>query len=142
MLLSDIREDMHRNPTSETVLTSISASKCLEHCQRGASQLQELINDMYVDLTTSRGIKLKWTSAKVVIRKDKISRYKSRLESSIRLLSLSYQIYTRLVPFDLRSYSPVIHIYLMILESVHASPKPPTYSFRYISKTCLHTIEL
>ena len=95
MLLSTIRDNLQRDPMSNTIAAAIPASKCLDHCQRGARRLQELTEDLHADINTERGAKLRWASAKVVMKKDKIKRYKSRLESSIRLLTLSYQFYNR-----------------------------------------------
>ena len=100
ILLSDIEEDLRRNPISMTKLDSNSALRCLEYCRRGAVRLQETTNDLGTDIVASHGIKINWVSARTMIRKDKIARYKSRLESSVRLLSLSYQFYTRSVVYQ------------------------------------------
>jgi len=102
LLLSDIEADQRRNPISSTVLDTNSASRCLEHCKRGADRLKELTDDLGVDIMASNRFRSKWASARVILKKDKIEKYKSRLERAIRLLSLSHLCYTRLV--ILRSY--------------------------------------
>ena len=78
ILFSNIREDLQRNSTSEIKSASILALQCLEHCQRGASRLQELADDLHTDFSTSRENKFKWMSVRVVMRKDKIAKYKLR----------------------------------------------------------------
>ena len=93
-LFSDIEEDQCRNPISSTILDS---TKCLEHCRRGANYLKQLTDDLSTDFHSRSKPKSKWASVKVVLRKDKIELYKSRLERAIRILTLSHDCYTRLV---------------------------------------------
>ena len=118
ILISNIRDELPRNPTSEATLASTTALQCLEHCQRGVSRLQRLTDNLYLDITKSRGIKLKWISAKVVMRKDEIAKCKSCLESSIRLLSLSYQMYTRSVPIT-SLYHVMLRFSPFVIEATH-----------------------
>jgi len=93
-LLADIDKHQHRNPVSSTVLNGTSISRCQENCRRAATQLKELTDDLSADINAQHRLKKRWASAKVVFMKDKIKKYKSRLKSAIRLLSLSYQCYT------------------------------------------------
>lgn len=93
-LLADIDKHQHLNPISSTVLNGTSISRCQENCRRAATQLKELTDDLSADINTQHKLKKRWASAKVVFKKDKIKKYKSRLKSAIRLLSLSYQCYT------------------------------------------------
>ena len=97
LLLTEIETDQQRNPFSSTVLKSSATSRCLQNCKKAADRLKELTNDLRTELNISSTTRKKWACAKLVLKKDKVSRYKSRLESTIRLLTLSYQIYTRLV---------------------------------------------
>ena len=103
-LFSIIQGNLQRDSISNTTAASISASECLDNCQKGAKRLQKLTNDLYTDINASRGTKLRWVSAKVVMKKDKIKRYKSRLKSSIGLLSLSYQSYNTWAPSSLVNF--------------------------------------
>jgi len=92
--LADIDKHQHRNPISSTVSKVTSISRCLELCRQAASQLEELTDKLSADINTQHRLKKRWASAKVVFKKDKIKKYKSRLKSAIRLLSISYQCYT------------------------------------------------
>lgn len=94
LLLTEMEQDRSRNPMSGTILEPSSASKCLSLCKRGAATLKQLADDLGADIDASSRLKRKWTSAKVVLKKDKIVKYQSRLGSAIRLLSLSHQCYT------------------------------------------------
>ena len=94
-LLADIEDDQRQNPMSSLILDSTSTSRCLQHCKQGADRLKELTDNLRTDLDAPRKLKRKWASAKVVLKKSQIDRYKAKLERAIRLLSLSYQLYTR-----------------------------------------------
>lgn len=94
-LLADIADDQQSNPMSSLIFDSTSASRCLQHCKRGADRLVELTDNLSTDLDASNGLRRKWASAKVMLKKDQVDRYKAKLERAIRLLSLSQQIYTR-----------------------------------------------
>ena len=96
LLLYDIEDDQRQNPMSSKLLDSASASRYLEHCKRGADNLKKLTEDLGDDMNAPDRFRRKWASAKVVFKKDKIEKYKARLERAIRLLSLSHQCYTRL----------------------------------------------
>ena len=94
LVLSEIDEDQHRNPGSGVILSSGSASKCLSLCKRGADTLKQLADGLGADLESPSRLKKNWASAKVALKKDKIEKYKLRLESAMRLLHLSQQCYT------------------------------------------------
>ena len=95
LILSDIEEDQRRNPVSRTFLNSTAASKCLDRCRKGTDRLKELVDDLNTDIHSTKRMKHKWASTKVLLKKEKIDKYKARLERAIRLLSLSHQCYTR-----------------------------------------------
>ena len=94
-LLADIEDDQRQNPMSSLILDSTSTSRCLQHCKQGADRLKELTDNLRTDLDAPSKLKRKWASAKVVLKKSQIDRYKAKLERAIRLLSLSHQLYTR-----------------------------------------------
>ena len=95
LLLADIREDQNHNFMPSETFDTGSASRCLEHCIRGANHLKTLVADLGVEIAASDGLKKKWVCARVVLSKNKIEKYKLRLERAVRLLSLSYHCYTR-----------------------------------------------
>ena len=94
-LLADIADDQQKNSMSGLIFDSTAISRCLQHCQKGADRLKELTDILSRDLDTSTRRKKQWASAKVVLKKTQIDRYKEKLEGAIRLMSLSYQMYTK-----------------------------------------------
>ena len=94
-ILADIADDQQQNPMSGLIFDSTATSRCLQNCQRGADRLNKLTENLSTDLDASTKMKRKWASAKMVLKKSQIDRYKGKLEGAIRLLSLSYQMYTK-----------------------------------------------
>ena len=94
-LLTDLEEDRQRNPVSSLILDSTTTSRCLSRCKQGADQLKELTDELNSDIQKRSKLGKKWVSTKVVFKKERLERYKKRLERAIRLLSLSHQLYTR-----------------------------------------------
>ena len=94
-LLADIEEDLQRNPVSGLLLDNTSTSRCLSHCKRGADQLKELTDDLSADLDSRNKLRKKWASTKVMLKKDKIEKYKKKLERAVNFLSLALQSYNR-----------------------------------------------
>ena len=95
LVLSDIEEDQRRNPISHLLIDNSSASKCLEHCRRGPDRLKDLVDELGTDVYNPNRLMKKWAATKVVLKKEKIEKYKSHLKAALRLLSLSHQCYTR-----------------------------------------------
>ena len=95
-LLSDIKDDQCRNPYSPMLLDNTSASRCLDHCQRGAERLRRVVVDMAAEFECdNHPVKKRWAAAKIIWKRDRVERYKAELASAVRLLTLSHQIYTR-----------------------------------------------
>jgi len=95
-ILADIEDDQIRNPVSALLLDGRSRNRCLTHCQKAAFRLEELVNDIRVDIDSSKQLRKRWAASKVVLRKEKLDRYRDKLERTVRLLALSEQCYTRL----------------------------------------------
>lgn len=91
--LADMEDDQQRNPASSLILDSTSTSRCLQGCKQAADRLKDLAEDLSKDLDQPIKWKTKRASAKVVLKKPQIDRYKAKLERAIRLLSLSHQSY-------------------------------------------------
>lgn len=95
-ILAEIEDDQRRNPISNLILDTTSTSRCLSYCKEGADQLKVLTDELNRDLDASTGkLRKELASAKVVFKKEKIERYRARLERAVRRLSLSHQMYTR-----------------------------------------------
>ena len=78
---------------SSKLLDDSTASKCLKTCKAAADRLRQLTEKMAMSIDTSRQLKRKLISAKVVLKKDKILKYEKELQSCISLLQLSHEIY-------------------------------------------------
>ena len=94
-LLADIADDQEQNSMSSLIFDSTAIPRCLQHCQKGADRLKELTDNLSTELDSLTKTRKKWASAKVVLKKGQIDRNKEKLEGAIRLLSLSYQMYTK-----------------------------------------------
>lgn len=103
-LLVDIEEDQRQNPISNLILDPSSSSRCLQHCKQGATRLKELTDSLSEDIEGNSKLKRKWASVKLVLKKDKIDRYRMKLQRVISLLNLSHQIYTRSVSYSFEYY--------------------------------------
>ena len=88
LLLCAIEKDQSRNPISSPIMDDTVASRCLEHCRRGADRLQNLVDELSTNIYASNRLRSKWASTKVVLKKDDIKKYKTHLKAAIRLLSL------------------------------------------------------
>ena len=100
-IIADIEEDQQRNPMSSIILDSTSSSRCLQRCKQGADRLKDLVDDLSTHVGSSNQLKRKRASAKVVMKKAQIEKFRARLERAVRLLTLSRQLYTRYVLFCL-----------------------------------------
>lgn len=96
-ILRDVEDDQTRNSMSSKLLDETTASKCLKTCKTAADRLRQLTEKMATSIDTSRQLKRKWVSAKVVLKKDKIMKFEKELQSCISLLQLSHETYTRSV---------------------------------------------
>ena len=97
LLLCDIEEDQRRNPISKIVLDTTSTSRCLDHCRRGADSLKRIVDELNVEIDAPNLLRRKWASVMVVMKRDKMAKYKSRVEKAIQVLTLSHQCYLRYV---------------------------------------------
>ena len=93
-ILADM-EDQQRYTTSCVILDSTSISRSLQQCKRGLDHLKDTTVALSADLDASSRLRRKWGSAKVVLKKAQLDRYRVKLERAITLLNLSHQSYTR-----------------------------------------------
>ncbi|EPE31420.1 Ankyrin repeat-containing protein [Glarea lozoyensis ATCC 20868] len=94
-LLADIEDDQRRNPISSLILDGTASSRCLEHCKRAADRLGELVDEISMDIQSSSRTKRKWVAAKVVLKRDRLEKYRAKMERTIRLMTLAHQCYTK-----------------------------------------------
>ena len=96
-LLADAERDQEQNPLSGLVLDPHSKSQCLRYCKKSVIQLKELTDDFADALETKGKLRKTWSSAKIVFKKNETRRFESKLKRSIRLLSISLQLYQKSV---------------------------------------------
>ena len=97
LVLKDIQDDQTQNPVSSLLLDGSTISTCLETCKAAADRLGQLAEKMATSIQSSRQLKRKLASVKVVVKKNKIERFEAELQSCISLLQLSHETYTRSV---------------------------------------------
>jgi len=93
--VADIEDNQRQNPMSSLIWDSNSTTRCLQYCKKAAERLKDLTEIMSVDSKARKKIPRRWASVKVVLKKDKIDRYKGKLETAVTLLYVSQQLYTR-----------------------------------------------
>ena len=94
-IFADVAENQRRNHTSDLILDSKSLSPCLQLCKQALDPLEELTVALSADLDAANKSRRKWGSAKVVLKKSRLDKYRLKLERGIRLLAFSHQVYTR-----------------------------------------------
>ena len=94
-LLADIEDGFPQNPYAERLVQNHSISRCLLLCERGVEKLTRLVNEIDTELHKVGFLRRKLAGVKLVWRRDRLDKYNTELESSVRLLALSYQVYTR-----------------------------------------------
>jgi hypothetical protein len=72
-----------------------SRVECLRHCRAASKKINLLVEELHAEMEKSKGLRRKIVSAKLILRKDQVKKYKSRLKGTVRLLSLSEQCYIR-----------------------------------------------
>lgn len=97
LVLRDIQDDQTQNPVSSLLLDGSTVSTCLETCKAAADRLGQLADKMVTNIESSRRLKRKCASVRVVVKKNKIERFEAELQSCILLLQLSHETYTRSV---------------------------------------------
>ena len=88
-------ENQQRYTKSCLILDSPLFSQCLQRCKQGLDRLKEITVALSVDLDAANKLRRKWGSAKVVLKKAQLDRYRVKLERAVRLLALAHQLYTR-----------------------------------------------
>lgn len=96
-ILADIEADLSQDSVAGALKNSNHASQSLELCKHAASDIEAVSRGLKDDINNTKGFKKSYASFKVVIKKGKIEKYRTRLGSATRLLSLSQQCYTRSV---------------------------------------------
>ena len=97
LVLRDIQEDQTQNPISSLLLDGSTVLTCLETCKTAADRLGQLTDKMVTSIESSRRLKRKCASVRVVVKKNNIERFEAELQSCISLLQLSHETYTRSV---------------------------------------------
>ena len=97
LILRDMQDDQTQNPVSNLLLDGSTVSTCLETCKAAANRLGQLANKMATSIESSRQLRRKWASVRIVVKKNTIEKFEAELQSCISLLQLSHETYTRSV---------------------------------------------
>ncbi len=68
-------------------------SNARPYCQKAADSLRQLIEELHADLDSSSKLRRKKGSLKVALKREKIEKYKKKLEEAISMLVISHQLY-------------------------------------------------
>lgn len=93
-VLYELEPKQLRNHHDE-IIGGYAFQQSLALCREGTHELVCLADTLSSEISSSRRFKKARGCVKMVIKKEKIKRYKSRLKSAVNLLSLSHQCYTR-----------------------------------------------
>ncbi len=88
-----------------------SRNRSLITCRRVMESLKKLVDDLGADIDNQKRVRKAWMATKVVLKKDKIARYKERLERAVDLLVVSSQIYTKYQPANICVYEILLMNY-------------------------------
>jgi hypothetical protein len=90
LILQHIRDDLTRDALPELVFNSDGLRQGLELCRSGATELEDLANELWAKLDGKSGLRKKIGSVRAVMKQDDIKRLKRRLKNAVRVLSLAY----------------------------------------------------
>jgi hypothetical protein len=97
LILMDIEEDLSKDAVAGVIKNNNHALKSFELCREAAVDLEAASEGLMAEIRSTKGFKRSYASLKVVIKKGNFEKYRTRLGSATRLLSLSQQCYTRFV---------------------------------------------
>jgi hypothetical protein len=95
LILMDIEEDLSKDSVAGVLKNNNHALKSFELCREAAVDLETASEGLMAEMRSAKGFKRSYASLRVVIKKGNFERYRTRLTSATRLLSLSQQCYTR-----------------------------------------------
>lgn len=95
LVLGDIEADFAQKSIASALNDSKYVLQSLELCREAAVGLEAMYEDLAQDVQSARRIPQSYAIMKLVMRRNKIDKYKARLQDTIRLLLLSQQCYTR-----------------------------------------------
>lgn len=99
LVLGDIEGEFVQKPITSGLNDSKHVQQSLEFCREAAVGLETTYRDLVQDVQSGARIPQYYAMMKLVMRRSRIEKYKSRLQDVIRLLLLSQQCYTRSVMF-------------------------------------------
>ncbi|KAA8571835.1 hypothetical protein EYC84_001800 [Monilinia fructicola] len=88
--LSSVLSDIHTENPDLPPIPSVTATKCLNLCQRGVDMLSMTVKDLNGAISKGRRI----GGAKVVLRKDTLEKFRNRLRDAQYMLILARQTYS------------------------------------------------
>jgi hypothetical protein len=96
-VLADIKADIAQDSTASSLLSNKSVVKTCQLFSEATKELDTLLKDFERDINSSSRLLRSYAAVKIMMKKNKVEKYRSRLKTVTQLLSLSQQCYTRLV---------------------------------------------
>jgi hypothetical protein len=96
-VLADIKADIAQDSTTSSFLSNKSGVKSCQLCSEATKELVTLLKDLGRDINSSCRLQRSYAAVKIMMKKNNVEKYRSRLKTVTQLLSLSRQCYTRLV---------------------------------------------
>lgn len=97
LILADIEEELSNGSVANVLKNSNHATQSFEFCKEAAGDLDIVSKGLMKDIYSAKNCRRPYAALKIVIKKGNTEKYRERLGSATRLLSLSQQCYTRYV---------------------------------------------
>ncbi|KAL3431029.1 hypothetical protein BDV09DRAFT_188729 [Aspergillus tetrazonus] len=95
LVLGDIEAELVQEPIKSGLNNNKHVQQCLQFCVEAAAKLETTYKALMQDIQSGARILQYYAMTKLVMRRGRIEKHKSRLQDVIRLLLLSQQCYTR-----------------------------------------------
>ena len=106
LVLAEIEDDLAQESVASRLTNSKSAVHSFRLCKEASEELDILVRDLGRDINSPSRLQRSYAAVKMVMQKNKVEKYRSRLKNVTGLLMLSQQCYTRFA-ITLRTYAIV-----------------------------------
>ncbi|KAI1848151.1 hypothetical protein JX266_005864 [Neoarthrinium moseri] len=89
--LWEAEQHIAQNELPAMLWNDSAAVRSAEYCRKALSKLTELVDDLAVQISSSRGLSKRLAKVKVVLKKDELGKLERRLETAVRLLQTAQQ---------------------------------------------------
>lgn len=97
LILAEVEDDLAQESVQSCLSNRKSAIQCFTLCKEASEELQTLVQDFRRELNSRNRLQRSYAAVKMVMQKNKVKKYTSRLKNIAGLLMLAQQCYTRFV---------------------------------------------